>query len=226
MRPRLLVPAVATLFLACGGTTGGVGTSALPGVDAGAGAASTSAGGVSSSSGAPGSGGATSAGGRTVVGSGGAAPSAGGSSATGGRLGAGGAGGAGIDCSNVGCGVPPICGQACGAPCGCCPCADGERNGPNVCLGGCYAPASDAGTACNPVAEEHRRKYIGSSPASCATIRFTCPAKTTAFSNACGCGCEQQANCPEWFNCQPTPVPPGCDTQQIEIDCPYSGIAL
>lgn len=48
---------------------------------------------------------------------------------------------AGIDCSSVGCGAAPICGQACDAPCGCCPCTDGEEMGTGyVCEGGCFAP--------------------------------------------------------------------------------------
>jgi hypothetical protein len=48
---------------------------------------------------------------------------------------------AGIDCSMVGCGAPPICGEACDSPCGCCPCADGEEMGTGyVCEAGCWAP--------------------------------------------------------------------------------------
>lgn len=49
---------------------------------------------------------------------------------------------AGIDCSVIGCGAPVVCGEACDAPCGCCPCGDGEeimRGGTSyVCTGGCY----------------------------------------------------------------------------------------
>jgi len=48
----------------------------------------------------------------------------------------------GIDCSVIGCGAPTVCGMACGAPCGCCPCGDGEMitlDGRDyVCVGGCY----------------------------------------------------------------------------------------
>lgn len=211
MRPQTLVPAIATLFLACGNTTGGTGSSALPGADAGTGARVASAGGRSGSSGASSSGG--------TPGSGGATPGAGGSS-TGGTLGA---GGAAIDCSNVGRAAPPLCREPCGSPCGCCPCADGERSGPSVCIGGCFAPASDAGTACNPKTEEHRRRYL-ESPDGCAAIRFTCVANTTVFFNPCGCGCEQRATCPEAFDCQPGAMIAPCDLQQIQTDCPYSDV--
>jgi hypothetical protein len=55
---------------------------------------------------------------------------------------------AGIDCSTVGCGAAPVCGQACAAPCGCCPCgvndywiADGKGL---QCAGSCYSPADYA----------------------------------------------------------------------------------
>ncbi len=56
----------------------------------------------------------------------------------------GGATDSGIDCSTIGCGAPVVCGVACDAPCGCCPCADGEvvtlDGASYVCSGGCYAP--------------------------------------------------------------------------------------
>lgn len=51
-----------------------------------------------------------------------------------------------MDCSLVGCGPPPICGQACSEVCGCCHCAAGEMvimNGQTYqCAddGACYAP--------------------------------------------------------------------------------------
>jgi hypothetical protein len=52
----------------------------------------------------------------------------------------------GIDCSRVGCSPPPTCDVGCTAPCGCCPCAEGETIGEDggmlVCSGGCWAPAS------------------------------------------------------------------------------------
>lgn len=64
----------------------------------------------------------------------------------------------GIDCSTIGCGAPPVCGEACDAPCGCCPCAEGEvvdRGGTAyVCTGGCYAPrGGESGDPCSGSAE-------------------------------------------------------------------------
>src|SRR5262245_5886931 len=60
----------------------------------------------------------------------------------------GGSGGGAIDCSNVGCSVPPPCGPngepMCTAPCGCCSCNEGDMQGSLVCRGGCWA-APDAG---------------------------------------------------------------------------------
>lgn len=53
-------------------------------------------------------------------------------------------------------------------------------------------------------------------------IDFVCPELTTYFGNACGCGCEQSADCPEYFNCMP---PSPCDEDAIKTKCPYSGIA-
>ena len=56
----------------------------------------------------------------------------------------------GIDCSRIGCGATPVCGTACDAPCGCCPCGDGSEMGSYVCQGGCWAPRGTgaSGSAC------------------------------------------------------------------------------
>lgn len=221
--------------------------------------------------------GASNAGGASNGGvSAGGAPAGG----TGGGVGAGGlvggfAGmgtGGGIDCSNVGCGAPPVCTEGCGAPCGCCPCADGDTEVVNgttyVCGGGCYAPVAppvdggsptcafggrvyqagqtfragdgcntctcsgglaactDKACMCDPQSEVHQRAYVGTSAAACATIKFDCPANTTAFQNPCGCGCEQGVDCPDWFDCQPSPAVPPCNTTWIQAECPFSGIAF
>lgn len=77
---------------------------------------------------------------------------------------------------------------------------------------------------CDPEAEWWR-EYVGDSPETCAVIRFACEGQTTYFANACGCGCEQSADCPEWFNCMPGPGVPGCDLEWIREHCPFSGIA-
>ena len=78
---------------------------------------------------------------------------------------------------------------------------------------------------CDSSGTEPSREYMGESAEQCATIRYACPESTTSFSNSCGCGCEQDPSCPEWFNCMPGPGSEPCDTEQIAIDCPYSGIA-
>lgn len=113
---------------------------------------------------------------------------------TGGVSGAAG-GSSSIDCSAVGCAAPPMCDTGCEAPCGCCPCGDGQVQAVNgedlVCTGGCWAhTANDASDgACDPATEEHR-EYVGD-PETCQVIRFACDEGTTYFANACGCGCEQ-----------------------------------
>jgi hypothetical protein len=66
-----------------------------------------------------------------------------------GQAGAGGSGGTtgatggttSFSCANVGCSQPPLCSEGCRAPCGCCFCSPGMRQGDLVCTNGCYAPA-------------------------------------------------------------------------------------
>ena len=79
---------------------------------------------------------------------------------------------------------------------------------------------------CDPAAEVHRRQYVTTEPGKCAAIDFVCTNPTTTFSNMCGCGCEQDPTCPEFFDCQPSPDAPPCDTAAIKMKCPYSGIAF
>ncbi len=75
---------------------------------------------------------------------------------------------------------------------------------------------------CDPEAEWWR-DYVATDPETCMVIDYVCPTNTTMFGNACGCGCEQDPSCPEWFDCMP-PAP--CDMEKIKEECPYSGIAL
>lgn len=75
---------------------------------------------------------------------------------------------------------------------------------------------------CNP-AEEWWRDYVSTDPEQCKLIDYICPPNTNGFTNTCGCGCEQDPSCPEYFDCMP---PNPCDFEQIEEMCPYSGIAL
>jgi hypothetical protein len=71
--------------------------------------------------------------------------------------------------------------------------------------------------ACDPAKEWWRKYYT---PKECAA-GVACPAYTTPFQNACGCGCEQDASCPEWYDCMP---PSPCDPDEMK-KCPYSGVA-
>jgi hypothetical protein len=80
---------------------------------------------------------------------------------------------------------------------------------------------TDAACACDPEAEWWR-DYVATDPKECQVIDYACPPSTTMFGNACGCGCEQDASCPESFDCAP---PATCDEQQIHDQCPYSTIA-
>jgi hypothetical protein len=78
------------------------------------------------------------------------------------------------------------------------------------------------GCACDPT-KEWWRSYVSTDPAQCLVIDYGCPNNTTGFSNECGCGCEQDASCPQWFDCMP---PSPCDVTKLKEQCPYSGIAL
>jgi hypothetical protein len=77
------------------------------------------------------------------------------------------------------------------------------------------------GCPCAPAAEWWRH-YVGSSPEECAIIDYACPENTLAFSNSCGCGCEQSPECPNYFDCMP---PASCDEPELKKKCPYSGFA-
>jgi hypothetical protein len=82
---------------------------------------------------------------------------------------------------------------------------------------------ADAG-ACDP-SKEFNRHYVGSSPEECSLVDYACPENTTMFGNACGCGCQQDASCPQVVDCMPGPGTsnPLCsDSRQ----CPYTTRAL
>lgn len=90
-----------------------------------------------------------------------------------------------------------------------------------TCESGGLVGCTEIACACDPKAEWWR-DYAATDPQTCQVIDYICPPNTTGFSNACGCGCEQDASCPEWFDCMP---PAGCDVAALEAKCPYSGIA-
>lgn len=76
--------------------------------------------------------------------------------------------------------------------------------------------------ACDPSAEWWRH-YVSTDPAECQLIDFGCPPNTMGFENGCGCGCQQDPACPEYYDCMP---PAMCDVQKIMETCPYSGIVF
>jgi hypothetical protein len=94
-----------------------------------------------------------------------------------------------------------------------------------TCGSGGLVACTEKACTCDPTKEANKRKYVGTSAAQCAAIDFACTGNTTMFQNACGCGCEQDPGCPEWFNCMPSVPPSPCDPTQIKDTCPYSGIA-
>lgn len=75
--------------------------------------------------------------------------------------------------------------------------------------------------SCDPQAEWWR-DYVSTDPQECQLIDPNCPANTASFGNACGCGCEQSAECPQYFDCMP---PNQCDVPALHEQCPYSDFA-
>ncbi len=75
---------------------------------------------------------------------------------------------------------------------------------------------------CDPP-NEWWREYASLDAQECLLLDFACPANTLRFDNACGCGCEQDASCPQFFDCMP---PAQCDVQALMEQCPYSEIAF
>ncbi|MFT3768349.1 MAG: hypothetical protein QM820_23115 [Minicystis sp.] len=91
-----------------------------------------------------------------------------------------------------------------------------------TCSDGGLISCTKLACTCNPQSEWWRH-YVADSPAECQVIDFACQPNTTMFANACGCGCEQDASCPKFFDCQP---PNQCDLEKIMAECPFSGIAF
>ena len=56
-------------------------------------------------------------------------------------------------------------------------------------------------TPCSCDAWQFWRRYEKSDAGLCDVIDFDCPAGTSSFANACGCGCEQSPDCPQIMGC-------------------------
>lgn len=73
--------------------------------------------------------------------------------------------------------------------------------------------------------KDYNRRYVAKDQKSCALADFICQPNTTPFTNACGCGCEQDANCPEYVDCEP-----GSGDQSLLCSdlskCPFTSRAL
>jgi hypothetical protein len=74
--------------------------------------------------------------------------------------------------------------------------------------------------ACDPNTDLNR-KYVSTNTAQCQYLDYLCPANTKMFSNACGCGCEQDPTCPRYIDCKPGPGtrPLMCSDATL---CPYT----
>jgi Pacifastin inhibitor (LCMII) len=72
---------------------------------------------------------------------------------------------------------------------------------------------------CNPDVEWWR-SYVSTDTDVCAVLKYQCQPKTLPFSNPCGCGCEQDAACPEVIDCEPP-----TDCSELRSDCPFSLVA-
>jgi hypothetical protein len=78
---------------------------------------------------------------------------------------------------------------------------------------------------CDPAAEWWR-EYMSQDAQECLLLDFGCPPNTVRFDNQCGCGCEQDATCPQYLDCMP---PAQCTPEQIQEftdQCPYSQVVF
>ena len=69
--------------------------------------------------------------------------------------------------------------------------------------GGSTGVAGAAGGKSCDAAKEPDRNYVTRDRETCFLIDYVCPESTQHFFNDCGCGCEQDASCPDWVDCMP-----------------------
>jgi hypothetical protein len=91
-----------------------------------------------------------------------------------------------------------------------------------TCLEDSSISCTEIACACSPP-DEWWRLYTSLDAQQCLLIDFDCPDNTTRFDNSCGCGCEQSAACPQYFDCMP---PAQCNIDEIMAECPYSEILM
>jgi hypothetical protein len=73
---------------------------------------------------------------------------------------------------------------------------------------------------CDPKTEWWR-KYVSTDPEECKVLKFYCQPHTTYFSNTCGCGCQQDASCKQYYDCEPP-----TDCSSLMAKCPFSTFGL
>jgi hypothetical protein len=156
---------------------------------------------------------------------GGAGGAVGGNAAVGGQKPTGGANSAGTGGMVVCCNAMPVCSNG-----------DQEIPSQDSCPSNaeCYSMSiccttiwcAKASSACDPTTE-YNRKYLATGD-NCQLVKFTCPANTTVFFNSCGCGCQQDASCPQYVDCMPGPgtSDPLCGATGADDRCPYSPRAM
>lgn len=81
-----------------------------------------------------------------------------------------------------------------------------------------YTEVLPGGNACVPSSDEYNREYTYTSEWQCDNLNVTCGKGTTAFSNECGCGCEQPWYCPEKVYCA---TGSSC---KLKYACPLSSV--
>lgn len=103
------------------------------------------------------------------------------------------------------------------------------ENGCDTCLcevDGTVGCTAEGCPPCNPGAERNQRQYVTTDPLECELIDYVCAGATTSFSNECGCGCEQDPDCPNYIDCMPGGADARCsDLEAFELECPFSDVA-
>jgi hypothetical protein len=117
------------------------------------------------------------------------------------------------------CNAMPVCGsgEVQVSSVAACP-SNAQCRSVSICCTTIWCARTDDAGACNPTTE-YNRHYV--STGQCETIDYACPANTTMFGNACGCGCQQDASCPQYVDCEPGTgtLAPMCSNYN---QCPYS----